>query len=52
MEIIGIYKNEPLTVDPVAAVMFAVVGWAIVLLIAFYAMYRWRKGLAEVGKKP
>lgn len=52
MEIIGVYKNELLTVDPATAVVFAIIGWTVVLLIAFYALYRWRKGLAEVGKRP
>jgi hypothetical protein len=50
METIGIYKNVPLTADPGAALIFAAIGWIVVLAIMFYALYKWTKKRAEVAK--
>jgi hypothetical protein len=50
METIGIYKDVPLTADPGVALIFAVIGWIIVLAIMFYAVHKWIKKRAEVAK--
>lgn len=50
METIGIYKNIPLTADPGVALIFAILGWMIVLVIMLYAISKWYKKPAEVVK--
>lgn len=52
METIGIYKEIPLTAEPSTAVMFAVIGWIIVIGILLFALYRWYRKPVEVAKKP
>jgi phage shock protein PspC (stress-responsive transcriptional regulator) len=47
VETIGVYKDVPLTVDPVLAVVFAAIGWLVVLTLVFYSLHRWWK-----AKKP
>lgn len=51
METIAVYKNVPITVDPVSATVFAIIGWVVVLSMLFYALYRWYKKPMEVAKK-
>lgn len=51
METIGVYKNITLTADPGPAMIFAIIGWIIVLSILLFALYRWYKKPIEVAKK-
>ncbi|AFK51484.1 hypothetical protein TCELL_1061 [Thermogladius calderae 1633] len=53
VETIGVYKDVPLTVDPVLAVVFAAIGWFVVLILVFYSLHRWWKPKkpAEVASK-
>jgi hypothetical protein len=50
METIGLYKDVPLTAEPGTALIFAIIGWIVVLAIMFYALYKWTRKQAEVAK--
>ena len=52
-ETIGVYKDMPLVTEPGLAVVFAAIGWIIVLGLVFFTLYRWwrLKKPAEAAKK-
>ncbi|MEM1638689.1 MAG: hypothetical protein QXJ69_01245 [Desulfurococcaceae archaeon] len=50
METIGIYNNTTLTANPEAAMIFAIIGWIVVLMIMAYALYKWYKKPAETAR--
>lgn len=51
METIGIYKDVPLVVDPGTALIFAIIGWIVVLAIVFFVLYRSYRKPVEAAKK-
>lgn len=51
METIGVYSNTTLTADPNPAMVFAIIGWIVVLSILLFALYRWYKKPVEVAKR-
>lgn len=51
METIGVYKDIPLTADPISALVFAIIGWVIVIGILVFALNRWYKKPVEVVEK-
>ncbi|MEM4718245.1 MAG: hypothetical protein QXE81_05755 [Desulfurococcaceae archaeon] len=52
METIGVYKDVPLVIDPVTALIFGIIGWIVVLAIVIFVIYRSYKRPAEAAKKP